>query len=140
MSAMDSSSKKPRVFDSWALLAFLEDEPAAEKVESIIVAALEAEIPLMVTTVNMGEVWYSIARSRSEEDAEHAVKALIALGFEMVEVDWVLGKMAAEFKAKYRLAYADCFSAALATQKETGVITGDQEFRQLADEVEIEWV
>jgi hypothetical protein len=43
-------AKSPRVFDSWAVMAFLEDEPAAGKIEEIIVEAREAESDLLITS------------------------------------------------------------------------------------------
>src|SRR3989304_7850440 len=133
-------SKRPRVFDSWALMAFLEDEPSAESVEELIAQAHEVEAPLLVTTVNLGEVWYSLARTRSEADADMAAAHLVRLGFEVIDADWELARQAAAFKARFRLAYADCFAAALAKLKRSEVVTGDREFKQLEDEVKIYWV
>ena len=129
-----------RVFDSWALMAFLEDEPSAEKVEELIAQAHEAEAPLLITTVNLGEIWYSVARSRSESDADAAVAHLVRLGFEVIDADWALARQAAAYKARFKLAYADCFAAALAKLKRSEVVTGDREFKQLEDEVKIFWV
>lgn len=142
MSAKTKRKKivKPKVFDSWAILAFLEDEPAAEKVEAFIIESLEGEAPLLITTVNLGEVWYSITRSRSASEADLAIEQLNKLGLEVIPADWPLTQIAASFKAKYRLAYADCFAAALAKQRKTKVITGDKEFKQLEEEINVEWV
>jgi len=133
-------SRRPRVFDSWALMAFLEDEPSADKVEALIAQAHESDVPLLVATVNLGEVWYSLARARSEADADRAVAHLVRLGFEIVDADWELSRQAAAFKARFRLAYGDCFAAALARLRTTELITGDREFKQLEGEVKILWV
>ena len=133
-------ARRPRVFDSWALMAFLEDEPSAEKVEELIAKAQDAEAPLLITTVNLGEIWYSLARSRSESDADTAVAHLVRLGFEVIDADWELARQAAAYKARFKLAYADCFAAALAKLKRSEVVTGDREFKQLEDEVKIYWV
>ncbi len=133
-------AKLPRVFDSWALMAFLEDEPSAGKVEDLIAQAHDTEAPLLITTVNLGEIWYSLARSRSESDADTAVAHLIRLGVEAVDADWELARQAATLKAKFKLAYGDCFAAALAKLKKTEVVTGDREFRQLEGEVKILWM
>jgi len=133
-------TRQPRVFDSWALVAFLEDEPAAEKVEELIAEAHEAGMALLMTTVNLGEVWYSFARSRSEADADAAVAQIVRLGFEVVDADWELTRQAAAFKARYKLAYADCFAAALAKIKKIEAVTGDPEFKQLEGQVKIHWL
>ena len=76
--------KKPKaiVLDSWAVIAFLEGEPAAEKVADIISDAHEQGIPLLMTVVNAGEVWYIVAREASASDADASIKQLRDLGIE----------------------------------------------------------
>jgi PIN domain nuclease of toxin-antitoxin system len=56
--------------DSWALLALLEDEPAAGEVRALLVAAQEANTALWITSVNLGEIWYAVAR-------RHGPKSLV---------------------------------------------------------------
>jgi predicted nucleic acid-binding protein len=128
------------VFDSWALLAFLEDEPSAPRVEALIVQTKDADTALMVTTVNLGEVWYSMARARSAADADLAVEQIGHLGFEFVPADWELTYHAAVLKSKGRAAYADCFAAALAKLRKAAVVTGDPEFKQFEGQVKIHWL
>jgi predicted nucleic acid-binding protein len=133
-------AKINRVFDSWALIAFLEDEPAAEEIESLIAQANEPDNELWVTTVNLGEVWYSVARSHSENEADRAVTEILRLGFKAANVDWELAREAATFKAKAKLAYADCFAAALAKKRNADLVTGDPEFQQLSTQIKIHWL
>jgi len=47
---------------------------------------------------------------------------------------------AAKLKAKYPVAYADCFAAALALKKNIKLVTGDPEFKKLERDVRIEWI
>ena len=128
------------VFDSWALLAFLEDEPAAEKVENLIARANEAQGRLFISAINLGEIWYSLARSRSEKAADQAVVEISNLGIKGVDPGWPLIRLAASFKARFRLAYADCFAAALSKVHQCPVVTGDPEFKQLEQKVQVFWV
>lgn len=133
--------QKAIVLDSWAVLAYLEDEPAAEKVEAIIGETHTAGIPLIMTVVNAGEVWYSVARSRSEKFAdEHVLKDLGDLGITLVDAGWALTRQAAAFKRRGRIAYADCFAAALAKQSNAPLVTGDSEFKPLESEISIVWL
>jgi ribonuclease VapC len=133
--------KSARVFDSWALMAFLENEPpAADAVEQLIAEGQSAESKLLITTVNLGEIWYSIARAKSAAIADEKIAEIRNLGFEIIDADWELTRCAAGFKAKYRLAYADCFAAALAKLRKLQVVTGDHEFKQLKNEIDIFWI
>lgn len=129
-----------KVLDSWALIAFLEDEPGADKVEDTIISALNTNTQLLITTVNMGEVWYSLARAHNPQTADNAVHQVTSLGVKMVPVDWDLSHRAARFKARYKIAFADCFAAALSSREDAEIITGDREFTQLEDEIKITWL
>jgi predicted nucleic acid-binding protein len=134
--------KKPKaiVLDSWAVIAYLEDEPAAEKVANIIADAHDQEIPLLMTVVNAGEVWYIVAREASAADADASVRQLHDLGIEFVDADWTLAKDAGYFKSKNKMSFADCFAAALAKQRKANLATGDPEFKQVELEITIDWL
>jgi len=58
----------------------------------------------------------------------------------IIEADMDLTLKAAKLKSKYPVAYADCFAASLAVKKDAKVITGDPEFREMEDEVKVEWI
>jgi len=133
---------KPKaiVLDSWAVMAYLEDEPSAEKVADIIADAHENNTPLLMTVVHLGEVWYIVAREASEADADRCEKELRQLGIEIVDADWSLTNQAARFKSKHKMSFADCFAAALAKQRKAHLATGDQEFKQVEQEVTISWL
>ena len=133
-------SDSNKVIDSWALIAFLEDEPPAKHVEKIILEALNNQTKLLITSINLGEVWYSIARAHSEEQADDAVKNIQALGITIVPADWALTYQAAKLKAHGRIAYADCFAAAFSLITGGELVTGDHEFKQFENLIKINWL
>lgn len=121
-------------------MAYLEDEPAGEKVGDAIADAHEQDVPLLMSVVNVGEVWYIIARESSSGDAESSITQLRHLGIEFIQADWQLAREAAKYKSKHRMSYADCFAAALTSQKDAVLLTGDPEFKQVEREVTIRWL
>lgn len=131
---------KSIVLDSWSIIAYLEDEPSGAKIERIIADAHEEGTALMTTVVNAGEIWYIVARNASPDDADEAVRDIRRLGVELVDADWALTRAAAEIKAHAKMSYADCFAAALAAKRRALLVTGDPEFKQVADEIKIHWV
>ena len=135
-------ARRPRalVLDSWAILAYFEDEPAGKTVAALIADARENDIPMLMSVVNAGEVWYIIAREVSESEADQAVASLHKMGIEFIEVNWPLARQAGEFKAKHRMSYADCFAAALAASRKAELVTGDKEFRQLDGYIKVHWL
>lgn len=134
--------RKPKaiVLDSWAVIAYLEGEAAAEKVADHIADAHENDIPLFMSVVNAGEVWYIIAREASVNDADRSIAELKRLGIAFIDADWPLAHEAGGFKAKYKMSFADCFAAALAKLKKASLITGDPEFKQVEREIAVNWL
>jgi predicted nucleic acid-binding protein len=134
--------RKPKVIvlDAWAIMAYLEDEEAAEEVANTIADAHEDDIPLIMSVVNAGEVWYIIAREASLADAERSIAQLMQLGIEFIDADWSLAREAGGYKSKHKMSFADCFAAALAKQRKALLLTGDPEFKQVEQEVAIKWL
>ena len=131
---------KPYVLDSWAVLAYLEDEPSGEAVANLLVEAQENGHPVYLSVVNAGEVWYILAREVSESEADKAIEELQHLGIQFVDAAWALARTAGTFKAKGKISYADCFAAALAVDKRAELVTGDKEFKQVEGQVKVHWV
>ncbi len=111
-------------------------ERAGEEVQELIHSSAE----LWMTTVNLGEVWYSVARKKSALAADEAVELVALAGIRIVPADWALTYQAAQFKSRYRMSYADAFAAALAAAREVELVTGDAEFRALEDVIKIHWL
>lgn len=131
---------KAIVLDSWAIMAYLEGEPAAERVADLISDAHDEAVPLLMSVVNAGEVWYIVARRASASEADRAIRLIQEIGIEFVEADWSLSKIAASYKVKGNISFADCFAAAVARQRKATLLTGDHEFKQLEDEISIVWL
>jgi len=134
--------RKPKtiVLDSWAIMAYLEDEPAAERVANLISDAHDDSVPLLMSVVNAGEIWYIIARRTNAAEANRAIRLLQEIGISFVEADWPLTKIAAAFKVNGNISFADCFAAAVVKHHGAALVTGDREFEQLKDEISIVWL
>ena len=131
---------KAYVLDTWAVIAYLEDEPSGEQVEDLIATAHEEQIPIYMSVINVGEVWYTFAREISEEEANASVKSLRDLRIQFEDANWEITQEAARFKSLNKMSYADAFAAALAKTKKADLITGDNEFKPLDGEIKISWI
>ena len=129
-----------KILDSFALLAFLQDEPGAQVVEDFILQAQDGKNQLVMSVVNLGEIWYSIARKSSSETADHYIEQIQGMPIEIINADWQLTRLAATHKAKGNISYADCYVVALAELCHGQVITGDREFRSVENEIEVIWL
>ena len=119
----------PIVLDTWALIAHLRDEPAAERVRGKWLDEGAA-----MCSVNLGEALYLELRVRGASAAgriiEEARRELVVL-----DPDWNLVRVAAAVKAKGGLSYADAFCVATARRLDSPLLTGDPEIAERADEL-----
>jgi ribonuclease VapC len=133
-------SPATKVLDAYAILAFLEDQPGADAVKQLIERAIEDRTKLAMSVVNLGEVWYVLARVVSPEFADQMVSDIQGMAIEVVDADWAQTRQAAAFKSGLKLSYADCYTAALAKLRKGEIVTGDREFRSVEGEVKIAWL
>lgn len=129
-----------KILDASALVTYLWKQSGYEKVQDFLTKATDDEKRLLMTTVNLGEVYYLLLRDHGLEDADKILKIIETFPIDFVEVDMRLAKQAAVYKAAKKLPYADCFAAALAKLHKGEVLTGDREFKAVESEVKIIWV
>jgi PIN domain nuclease of toxin-antitoxin system len=63
-----------KVLDADALMAFFLDEPGADTVRGLLVEAEMDSVDLAMSVVNLGEVWYAIARAVSTATADQYIQ------------------------------------------------------------------
>jgi len=134
-----SNMAASKVLDTYALIAFFEDEPGADFVRNLLLEAESGRLKLSMCVVNLGEMWYSIARLVSPAQADALLEEIRGMSVEIVDADWELTYQAAIFKTMGGLSYADCYAAALGVLRQAEVVTGDPEFQKLGGQITISW-
>jgi ribonuclease VapC len=129
-----------KILDAFAIMAFFHDEPGAQLVEDMILQAQDGTVELSMCVVNLDEVYDSISRASSPEEAEDYVQRIQSMPIEIVDANWELTRLAAQFKTSGNISYADCYAAALAEIRKGQVVTGDREFRALETAIKIIWL
>lgn len=109
------------VLDSWALLAYLKDEPAAVRIEEEWLRGGAA-----MSSINLGETLYIRIRESGEESAVADIEA-VRKRCTVVAPDWPLVLVSAQIKAVGGLSYADAFCIATALHLDAPLWTGDPE-------------
>lgn len=130
------------VIDSYALLAFLEGGVGCEKISRFLEGAAGERCQLFMSVINLGEVLYIVERERGLPKAQETLARIDELPIRIIDVDRPQILVAAHIKARWPVAYADCFAVALAKLKAAAVVTGDPEFKVLeaASEVSVTWL
>jgi ribonuclease VapC len=93
-----------------------------------------------VNEINVGEVFYIVAKHRSLSEAERVLRYLETLPLEIVSNGYAEVIDAARVKARFPLSYADAFTVATAIRFGACVVTGDPEFAAVEDTVDIVWL
>lgn len=133
-------AKRSYVLDSYALLAYLDDEISASRIEAVLGQVGKAGARIFMSEINLGEVLYITERQKGQSVAQATLSALeeLPIVFESATRTRVLA--AARLKAKHAMSYADCFAAGLAIEYEACLLTGDSEFTAVKDQIEIAWL
>ena len=123
---------KTRVLDSWPILEWIrERQPATDIVDNFLAEAESGGTRLFMSAINVGEVYYFVRKYHGEALAEswRELSATLPVTIEVPTADEIWD--AALLKARYPIAYADAFAAALALQ--VSVPTGNGRSRASID-------
>jgi ribonuclease VapC len=131
---------KTRVLDSWAILEWISGrQPATDLVGKLLAEAETGQTRLLMSAINVGEVYYFLMRNHSQDLAESWRESSWTLPatIEVPAADDIWS--AASLKGRFAIAYADAFAAALAQKYNCTLVTGDPELRQV-DQLELDWI
>ena len=133
--------KKARLVDSFALLAYLKKEKDYQKVKDILASHQNGEEDLLINEINVGEVYYILARERSLDAAEYFLHDILqALAIKTVPNSLPDVIEAARIKVQFPIPYADAFAVATAVRHGATLVTGDLDFKKVEHLIDIDWL
>lgn len=131
---------KTRVFDSWPMLEWISGREASNTiVQKLLAEAEQGSTQLLMSAINVGEVYYCLQKRASQSLAEswRASSPTLPATIEVPSAEEIWD--AAALKGRYRISYAGAFAAALAQKYNCPLVTGDPEFRAV-DHLQLEWI
>lgn len=134
------SVKKKSLLDSFAVLAWIQDEEGSQFVEDLLYRAQEHHEEVLLNIINLGEIFYRCARIQDMSSARDILEKINLLPIRIYPCPNELILEAAEIKAQYPIAYPDAFIVATALREEARIITGDPDFKKVEHLVQIEWL
>lgn len=128
------------VLDAFAFMAYLENEPGASRIESMLKDVHEGKAHAYISIINLGEVIYNTERRYGLAKAQDTLALIQRMPVEVLPADDQTVLAAAHIKANHPISYADAF-VVVAAQKLSGIImTGDPEFQDITELAQIEWL
>ena len=128
------------VLDAFALLAYLQDEPVASRIEKLLEGAQMEKRRLMISIINLGEILYITERRGGVSKAQDTLALIQQLPIEILSADEQAVFSAAHIKANHALSYADSFAIAAAVDKNAVILTDDPEFESVEAIATVEWL
>lgn len=127
------------VLDAWALMAIVRrEQPAMGRVYDVLRNAEAGSIVVAMSIVNVGEVYYHVARSFDAAAADQLLTYIRRLALTILPATDARVMAAARIKAAHRLSYADAFAVAATQERHATLWTGDPELVALTDVFPIE--
>ncbi len=120
------------VLDSWPVMEWLKArEPTASKLDELLDAARAERLHLLISTISLGEIYYSSLIVWGEERADEILHDFRALPVEVVHPTQVQTLLAARLKGRFNVAYGDAFAAVLGLEAGAAVASGNPDFLKL---------
>ena len=116
--------------DTHAAAAFFYNEPGADIVEQILLKTRKKNAAVIMSAVNYGELFYAVLKKSGNEAALKARDM----------IDRNIALLAGSYKAAKKMSFADCFCAATARIHGASIVTGDREFKEVEDEINVMWI
>jgi len=120
------------LIDSWAWIEYFRGSKAGEKVRKYI----EGENEIIISTINMAEIYRWILRFYDEKIAEEK-RNFIKKRAIVIDVTEEIAIKSAKIKHKLKWGLGDSIIYATAKQEKAKVLTGDPHFKNLKDVIYI---
>jgi predicted nucleic acid-binding protein len=133
-------STKTYVLDANAILDYVQQGPGYGTVERLLREAFRSDATLMISVINVGEVFYLLWKIKGEEKARRILDDLTLLPIKIVPVDLTYALRAGELKAIHKIPYADSIAAALALAKGATIVSSDRDFEKLGRLISVLWL
>lgn len=121
------------LIDSWAWIEFFQGSHAGSKVMSY----LEDDSDLIISTINLAEVYRWILRYYDQKTAEEKRKAMKERCM-LISVDEEIAVQAAEIRNRLKWGLGDSIVYATARREAARVLTGDSDFKGRDDVIFLE--
>lgn len=128
------------VLDASAILRFLQKETGWADVAKILKQANAGGAELLISAVNWGEVLHVVLKSHGSKVMNETDSTLQMLPFNIVPVDSLIAKRAAEFRFQFKIPFADAFAGALAKDEQAILMTADHDLLAARGKIKIHFL
>jgi len=125
------------ILDACALIAFLNDEEGAEKIENILNQSVTNDVSVSMSIVNLLEVYYGELRDKGNDIAQIVLDMVQYYSIKIVNtISEQVFMEASRLKAGYKISLADCIGLATTLELSGQFVTSDHHELEVVEEKE----
>jgi uncharacterized protein len=114
------------IIDACALLAFLNDEEGADKIEDLFNQSVANDITVSMSIINLLEVYYGELRDKGADIAQIVLDIVQHYSIKIIDaISEQIFREAARLKAAYKMSIADCIGLATAIELSGQFVSSD---------------
>jgi len=114
------------IIDACALLAFLNDEEGADKIETLLNQSATSDVSVSMSIINLLEVYYGELRDKGADIAQIVLDIVQHYSIKIMNtVSERVFREAARLKAAYKMSIADCIGLATAIELSGQFVSSD---------------
>jgi len=127
------------VLDACALLAFLNDEEGAEKIEDLLNQSAASDVSIFMSIINLFEVYYGELRDKGVDIAQIVLEMVQHYSIKIIDtISEQVFREAARLKAAHKMSIADCIGLATAIELSGQFVSSDHhELEAVASDIQL---
>jgi predicted nucleic acid-binding protein len=132
---LKNDNKEVYVFDTSAILTYIEDEEGSDFIENLLIKAEVDEIEVYLSFISLTEVFYITLQERDEGEAIRRVELIKSLRVKIEESNEDVNLKAGRLKAKNSISLADAYISALNQAVDGVLVHKDPEFESISPSI-----
>lgn len=128
------------ILDTYAVIQYFKGEKSGSKVKELFEKAKKDEIEIYMHLSSVIETYYVIYQRDGEVTASNTLVRIKRLPITLVNINDRNIILIGRCKATKEISFADSFVVGCAIEKDATIVTGDPEFKEVEDIVNILWL
>lgn len=127
---------KTYLFDTSAVLTYLQDEQGADSIQTLLLQYLTGQIHIVISVITLIELRYKLMRQYSPQVVDEMIQKWLWLNIQAIDFTMPLVEWAASYKATAKMSFADACIAATAKHRGAVLVHKDPEYQSILDDIE----
>lgn len=129
-------TSKVYVFDTSAILTYLQNEEGADVIETLFMHSFSEEITILMSIISLVELRYKLERKYTITKVDEIIQNVLSLNIKIVNFEMPFVKLSATYKSTGKMSFADACIAGTAKHFNAILVHKDPEYINLIQDIE----